>query len=99
MDEVRQDVGERPVLLTTRYEPRPFWHYLGRKWFIAIYFRPADVGAGIQFMWGGIAFICWPLLLAVCNHHKMPSGPKSHAPHPTLPEQLPEDGITIGEEG
>lgn len=76
------DPARRPILLQTRFEPKPFWHFMGRKWIVIAYFRPADVGVGIQFMWGGAAIIVWPLLIAVCNHQKMPSGPRENAAQP-----------------
>jgi hypothetical protein len=64
----------RPILLKTRFEPMPFWHFLGKKWFVAAYLRPADLSVGIQFMRGGVALLGWPVMLVVCDHRKMPSG-------------------------
>jgi len=72
---MKSSSDKRPILLTTRYEPMPLWHFVGRKWFLSLYFRPADVGVGFQPMWGGVALHLWPLMFAICNHHKMPSGP------------------------
>jgi hypothetical protein len=62
---------ERLVLLKTRFEPQAFWHHFSKRWFFAAYFRPADLSFGVQFMHGGVALICWPLLVAVCDHRKM----------------------------
>ena len=87
------DPSRRTVLLTTRFEPKPLWHWIGRKWIVIAYFRPADVGVGIQFMWGGLALIVWPFLIAFCNHQKMPSGPRDRD------ASLAEDAKRLSPEG
>ena len=69
----------QPILLRTAYEPMPFWHYIGRRIFAAAYFRPSDLSLGLQPMWGGVALHVWPLMLAICDHRRMPSGPKEPA--------------------